>query len=110
VVVLSFSAGVLRNVRRLDHTLMTGLLVESLPDGKEEPIIEQALEIGARQIAPRGDIVTAELLRKAHQHDLQVVCWTVNQPSDMRALLTAGVDGIMTDYPDRMVAALEETK
>ena len=109
-VILSFRPGVLRNVRRLDNTLMTGLLFDAMPDGGPEAIVERALEIGARQLAPRGDMVTAELLERAHRDDLQVVCWTVNQPEDMRALIDAGVDGIMTDFPDRLVAALNEKK
>jgi len=33
---------------------------------------------------------------------LRVVVWTVNDPEDMRRLLAAGVDGIITDYPDRL--------
>ncbi len=109
-VILSFSPGVLRNVRRLDNTLMTGLLFDALPKGGHDAIIERAQEIGARQLAPRGDIVTPELIEHAHRIDLQVVCWTVNQPQDMRALIAAGVDGIMTDYPDRLVATLNEAK
>ncbi len=52
-VILSFSPGVLRNVRRLDNTLMTGLLFDAMPDGGPEAIVDRALEIGARQLAPR---------------------------------------------------------
>jgi glycerophosphoryl diester phosphodiesterase len=109
-VILSFSPGVLRNVRRLDNTLMTGLLVDTKPQGGPETMVEWALEIGARQLAPRGDIFTPELLERAHRQDLQVVCWTINHPVDMRALIDVGADGIMTDYPDRLVAALNEKK
>jgi len=36
-----------------------------------------------------------------------VVCWTVNHPAHMRMLITAGVDGIMSDYPDRLVATIK---
>ena len=109
-VILSFRPGMLRNVRRLDNTLMTGLLFHAMPDGGPEAIVDRALEIGARQLAPRGDIVTPELLDRAHRNDLQVVCWTINQAEEMRGLIDAGVDGIMTDYPDRLVAALNEKK
>ena len=109
-VIFSFSPGVLRNVRRLDNTLMTGLLFDAMPKGGPQAIVERALEIGARQLAPRGDLVTPELLERAHRSDIQAVCWTVNRPEEMRALIDAGVDGIMTDYPDRLVAALNESK
>lgn len=109
-VILSFSPGVLQNVRRLDNTLMTGLLFDTVPKGGPAALVERALEIGARQLAPRADLITPELLERAHQRDLQAVCWTVNQPEEMRALIGAGVDGIMTDFPDRLVAVLNDSR
>jgi len=56
----------------------------------------------------RGDLVTPALLTAARKKDLQVVCWTVNHPAHMRMLMAAGVDGIMSDYPDRLVAAVKK--
>jgi len=103
-VVLSFDPSVLGAVRRLEPTLMTGLLFNR---GSND-VVERALELGARQLAPRGDLVTLELVAAARRSDLQVVTWTINDPSQMRALAAAGVDGIMTDYPDRLVAVLTE--
>jgi len=63
---------------------------------------------GARQLAPRGDLVTPDLVKKAHEAGLQVVAWTINEPDQMRRLIAAGVDGIMSDYPDRLVSVLGE--
>jgi glycerophosphoryl diester phosphodiesterase len=80
---------------------MTGLLF----DGQMDQPLERAVEVGARQLAIRGDLVTPALIAEARKRDLQVVCWTVNQPAHMRMLIEAGVDGIMSDYPDRLVAA-----
>jgi glycerophosphoryl diester phosphodiesterase len=99
-VVISFDAGILEALRKIEPTLMTGLLF----DGQIDRPIERAVEVGARQLAVRGDLVTPALLADARKKDLQVVCWTVNQPAHMRLLIEAGVDGIMTDYPDRLVA------
>jgi glycerophosphoryl diester phosphodiesterase len=100
-VVISFDPQILASLRRIEPTLMTGLLF----DGQMESPIEKALEIGARQLAVRGDLVTPNLLKEARKHDLQVVCWTVNHPAHIRSLIAAGVDGIMSDYPDRLLAA-----
>jgi len=36
------------------------------------------------------------------------VTWTINEPDQMRRLIAAGVDGIMSDYPDRLVNVLQE--
>src|SRR5438445_748884 len=99
-VVLSFDAPTLAAVRRLDPTLMTGLLAE-VPHAN---LIERATLVGARQLALRGDLVTPERLAEARRHDLQVVTWPINHPAHMQALMEAGVDGIFTDYPDRLLA------
>ncbi len=41
-------------------------------------------------------------LREAHRLRLRVVPWTVNEPADMASLIDLGVDGLITDYPDRL--------
>jgi glycerophosphoryl diester phosphodiesterase len=71
--------------------------------------LDKAVEIGARQVAVRGDLVTPWLLGQARRRDLQAVCWTVNQAAHMRLLMAAGVDGIMSDYPERLLAASKKT-
>jgi glycerophosphoryl diester phosphodiesterase len=105
-VVISFNASILATVRKIEPTLMTALLF----DGHIEKPLDQALEIGARQLAIRGDLVSPWLLTAARKKDLQVVCWTVNHSAHMRLLMAAGVDGIMSDYPDRLVAAAKKAK
>ncbi len=53
-------------------------------------------------------LVTSELLAHAAAHGIAVHVWTINEPSEMGALLDLGVDGLVTDYPDRMRRLLEE--
>jgi len=98
-VVISFDPAILANVRKIEPTVMTGLLFE----GQISDPLAKAIEIGARQLAVRGSLVTPRLLKEARQRDLQVVCWTVNHPAHMRLLVEAGVDGIISDYPDRLL-------
>src|SRR5690606_33173061 len=45
-------------------------------------------------------------LQEARRRGLRVVVWTVNEPADMAALIDLGVDGLITDYPDRARAAM----
>jgi glycerophosphoryl diester phosphodiesterase len=54
-------------------------------------------------------VVTKEFVEAAHRQNLKVHVWTINQTEDMRRLLDAGVDGIMTDYPDRLLDLLSKT-
>lgn len=101
-VVISFDANILTGLRKIEPMVMTGLLY----DGQYEQPVEKAVEVGARQLAVRGDLATPKLLAEARKRDLQVICWTVNHPAHMRLLMDAGVDGIMSDYPDRLAAAV----
>ncbi|MGH6903446.1 MAG: glycerophosphodiester phosphodiesterase family protein, partial [Geminicoccaceae bacterium] len=56
--------------------------------------------------SPDFDDLTPAALRRAHELGLEVVVWTVNEPDDMDALIEMGVDGIITDYPDRLRAVM----
>jgi glycerophosphoryl diester phosphodiesterase len=103
--VISFDPATLDSVRRFEPAMMTGLLVDKLKGDS----IQAALEVGARQICPHVDLVTLEMVERAHRADLHVVTWTVNDADKMRAAMDAGVDGIMTDLPDRLRAVVEDS-
>lgn len=47
-------------------------------------------------------IVDRPFIRAAHRHGVQVHVWTLDEPSEIRRLLNLGVDGIMSDRPDRL--------
>ena len=46
--------------------------------------------------------VTLETMREAQQAGLKVVVWTVNESRDIERMIDFGVDGIISDYPDRL--------
>lgn len=47
----------------------------------------------------------------AHKEfNLQVHAWTINEPEDMRKIVAAGVDGIITDYPGPLLELLGRTR
>jgi len=52
--------------------------------------------------APYYEELTPALLAEARTLGLKVVVWTVNEPADMRRMIGLGVDGIISDYPDRL--------
>lgn len=46
--------------------------------------------------------VTPNLVRKIHRHNKKIYCWTVNQQLRMFRLMNMGVDGIITNYPNKL--------
>ncbi len=64
----------------------------------------QALQVPER--AGSLLVLSAEFVAAAHARNLRVHAWTVNSEDDMRRLLALGVDGVMTDYPDRLLKVL----
>lgn len=77
-----------------------------------------SLAPGAEPYQPRGDalqippeyeswrLVTPESVAAAHRLGVEVHVWTVNEAAEMRAMLELGVNGIITDYPARLLALL----
>jgi glycerophosphoryl diester phosphodiesterase len=46
------------------------------------------------------------MITKCHALNIKVIAWTPNEITKMTALKNDGVDGIITDYPDRAIKAL----
>ena len=54
-------------------------------------------------------VLTKRFVKTAHGRNLAVHAWTINETTDMQRLLALGVDGVITDYPDRLITLLRET-
>ncbi len=72
--------------------------------GDSVPDLVKAL--GAPVWSPFHGQLDETQLRRARELGLKVIPWTVNDPARMGVLLGWGVDGIITDYPDRLQAEL----
>ncbi|GLU51655.1 glycerophosphodiester phosphodiesterase family protein [Dyadobacter frigoris] len=53
--------------------------------------------------SPYYTLVNEELVKKAHENKVLVLPWTVDEEKDMSQLAAYGVDGIITNQPDRMI-------
>ena len=51
---------------------------------------------------------TREMVEQAHALGLKVIPWTINDQPTMAQLMDIGVDGIITDYPDRLREVMQE--
>jgi glycerophosphoryl diester phosphodiesterase len=71
---------------------------------------ERVARAGGKIWSPDFSDLSAEKLAAARALGLQVVVWTVNQPADIERMLQARVDGLISDYPDRVIEALKRRK
>ena len=81
------------------------LVKAGLADSYNPPM--QALQV-PENLGALG-VVSKDFVEAAHRRNLKVHVWTINETADMQRLLALGVDGIMTDYPDRLLNLLNKT-
>jgi glycerophosphoryl diester phosphodiesterase len=103
-IVSSFDWTMLARVREIDSRIRIGLLAKR----GASRLLGEAAALGAEAVHPRTDIVAGDFCERAHARGLKVFAWTCDDPAEMRRLSMAGVDGIMTNYPDRLVSLLAE--
>ena len=100
----AFYDPVLAQLRALEPAARIGLLVSRrFP----HDAVARARALGAEALHPEAPLVDAEWVEEAHAAGLAVYAFTVDDPAEMRRLLALGVDGLFTNYPDRLRAILE---
>jgi glycerophosphoryl diester phosphodiesterase len=83
-------------------------VVRAATEGRAPTTDSMALQIPA-DFAGKP-LVTRELVEHCHAHALHVHVWTINEPAEMRRLLDLGVDGLVTDRPDRMADLIDRDR
>ena len=113
----SFDWAVLELARDIDQSLiLSALMVPGMPvedvrpwTGSLDPAdfpdeVAAAAALGASVFSPYWTWCTPDNVARAHELGLAVLPWTVNEVADLEAMKAAGVDGLVTDYPDRWTA------
>lgn len=98
-VVSSFEIQALTKIRERSPRVSLGVLWR-VPD--LAALWQAARELGAASVHPHWSLVNAELVTMAHAAGLSVLVWTVNDTGMMHDLVRLGVDGIMSDFPERL--------
>jgi glycerophosphoryl diester phosphodiesterase len=115
VVVASFDTDSLKEFRRLCPQVATsaGASEAQLFFWLQKAYLEAAYSPDAQVLqVPEalGDfrIVNKRFIDAAHARNMRVQVWSVNDVTSMQRLLELGVDGIMTDYPQRLIEVLKK--
>ena len=99
VIVQSFDTRTLQHLRQIDESVHQALLISR--NGGNVPTDIENLGYTPEIYSPNYHLVTGEMVEEAHQKGMQVIPWTVNHPEDMRSMIERGVDGLLTDYPNK---------
>jgi glycerophosphoryl diester phosphodiesterase len=57
-------------------------------------------------VIPQFRLASRELISEVHEEGLKVFAWTVNEEAEIERLLDLGVDGLITDYPEKVAAVV----
>ena len=101
----SFDIRSLQEIRKLDDTLSIALLVEGREDYRKKL---DSLRFKPQILSPYYLLVDNNMVEFCRQNQLKLIPWTVNDTQAMRMLIEKGVDGIITDYPDKLIEVIKE--
>jgi len=99
ILVSSFNHRELLEMKRLNHDILLGALIRGLlvDDSKF------AEDLGAFSVHPSFDFVDQRFVDDAHARGLKVYVYTVNHPEDISKMHKLGVDGVFTNFPERVL-------
>ena len=99
LIISSLDHRALEQVRKLDPSLNIAALGYSIPADHAR----FAQDLGAIAVNPSLELVDQAYVDDAHARGLQVYVYTVNEPEDLQAMADLGVDGVFTNYPERVL-------
>ena len=108
VLVFSFDPEYLRPIAILrpdiELAFLLGRFDASVPD--LAAFIAIGRELRATTLAPNRKLCTPRFVQAVHDARFRVFAWTADSPRQQRALITAGVDGIISNFPERLKTLL----
>ena len=99
IVISSFNWDELREMRKLNPDVAIAVLTEDDDPTKAIPV---AKELNAISINPWFKTLTAENTKQIHNQGFKILTYTVNKPEEISKMRDLGVDGIFTNFPDRV--------
>ena len=91
-------------LHRLDSEIATAFLVD-----KTGYIASKLSKLNFKPTiySPHFKLVDNELVKYCHENSIKIIPWTVNDEADINKIISMGVDGIITDYPDKVIEIYE---
>jgi glycerophosphoryl diester phosphodiesterase len=105
VILQSFDPRVLNEIYSKQLPVRTAFLIENT-DGFSKNMA--LLKFTPTIYSPDKALVNGQLLKECKKRHMLLIPWTVNEPKEIRTLLKLGVDGLISDYPDRVMEELKK--
>jgi len=96
--VSSFNHYELLEFSRYTSKVRLGAIIAGIPIG----YAECATKVNAHSLHPSKEFINQALVDDTHRRGMKVFVYTPNHPEDIEKMKTMGVDGIFSDYPDRI--------
>jgi len=102
VMIFSFHYDAVRTIAKLEPLLPTTWLIDELPEAEKSrgDVLRRALRARVCAVGLSKKHVDRTFVRCAQQCGLPVFVWTVNDPDEIRQVVAAGADAVITDRPD----------
>jgi glycerophosphoryl diester phosphodiesterase len=99
ILVSSFNHRELLEMKQRDPRIKLGAMIVGLP--VDDAIFAQSL--GAYSVHLSIEFIDRRFVKDAHNRDLRVFVFTVDHPEDIKKMKELGVDGVFTNYPERVL-------
>ncbi len=97
-IVSSFQYEELKQMSELNPNVHLGVLTQA----SVAQAWDWAVEFSAKAIHPHYSLLTETNVERAREAGFKVYTWTVNETEDIERVKKYGVDGIISDYPERL--------
>lgn len=98
IIVSSFQHEELEAIYPINKRINLGVLTQA----SVTEAWELAEKVEAKALHPHFSLLTESNVKKAQDAGFKIYTWTVNEPEDIARIKSYGVDGIISDYPERL--------
>ncbi len=100
LLISSFNIEALQVVQKMLPDIPIGYLSDTLPHNWQQRLNA----VNAASLHMDCDFITQEIVKNVHDEGIKLLTYTLNDPDRAKEFLDWGVDGIITDFPDKMLA------
>lgn len=103
IILKSFDVNILNEIKKKRPDQKISLLIN-----REESIEEKLNELDfiPEILGPYFELLDREIVQNYKELGFEIFPWTINAESSMKSLIALGVDGIITDYPNKLLKLL----